>query len=542
MAARRLIDSWTSPSVSAEWSIDKLVGHLSLLLSFRRPDVALDVVIKLHDKGFVVPPMIAARILSLSQDELLANPDKLGHVLKWVANGFDPSQQRAKLEHELVLVVLTTFKKLGRTDLAGQVFEMWADGLDENEVGAAKVWSAAISLHAMDKNTAGAYHVFNLWRARWKKLHGPNNDSETNLVASVDAAAAQTPMSPPDEPYSTMLNYLATQKPGGTLQRDPVYRFLATVRDDRVPLTVHMYNALMRVELVRRRFISFWGLWQRLTDSIEQRNATSWRLAVQAKVARDLAGRLRGRKRIGSPMHEVIPHFNDSAAPSARLLFRQLLDEHLRRTRNEPRRRLSTKEGVVLSTIQLNTFLDMFVNLGDWVAAQIVLETFKTHRIEPDEQTHARVVVGVVKLWERDKLQVQLDEARNLDWGGRDRQLTWQDKKRAALMGGREGLEMIQKIVDQRKMRVNLWTRDGHTGGSSRGDSHDDEVKMETDRLPPAPWMLQREVRELGYLTSLLRRCHGATEAEWEEQLAQVRAEMVPKVAKTSRHMQQLPQ
>ncbi|KAK4053832.1 hypothetical protein OIV83_001488 [Microbotryomycetes sp. JL201] len=541
MAAKRLLDSWKTPAACSDWSSEKLVGHLSLLLSFRRPDVALDTVIKLHDKGFAIPPTIAARILSMMQDELLVDPDKLAQVLRWMAHGFEASRQQGlQLEPELVFAVLMTLKRMGRTDLAGHVFQMWADGLKADQVGEAKIWSAAISLHALDKNTAGAYHIFNLWRARWKRLNPTRAPSLEPTDAVTEAeSVSMTLQSPPDEPYSTMINYLAAQKPATSAQRDPVYRFLAIVRDDNVPLTVHMYNSLMRVELYRRRFTSFWGLWRRLADSDQRKNAASWRLAVEAKVARDLASRLRGR-RIGSLMHEVVPQFNEANAPSARVLYSQLLAEHAIATGNSPRTRLSTKQGVVLTSRQLNTFLDMFVSLGDWVAAQIVIETFRTHRIEPDEQTHARVVVGVVKSWERDKLQVELDEARNLGRSGITRLQSWQERKQAAMMGGEQGLEMIQKIVEQRKMRVNLWTRADDKVGSKNGEEEREAIRMETKSLPPAPWMIQREVRELGYLTSLLRRCQGATEAEWKEQLASARSAIVPQAESSSYEQQSL--
>ncbi|KAK4058814.1 hypothetical protein OIO90_000260 [Microbotryomycetes sp. JL221] len=552
-AAQRLIQSWTTSESSSDWPIDNLVGHLSLLLSFRQTDVAVETVTRLAEKGFQISPSILVRLLSTAYDDLLKHPDKLALVVEWVATSLSRSTSTAQplsadTRDELVFVTLMTLKRMGRTDWGGRVFQEWANGLKQDEVGPAKVWSAGISLHALDRHVKGARYIFDVWRARWKRLN------ETSVTNAVESGSSSTKLSPPDEPYTTMLNFLASQNLEMTSQRDPVYRFLAIVRDDNVPLTIHVFNSLLHVEVCRRRFTSFWGLWDQLSKAGPDvlRNGYSWRLAVEAKISRDAAGRVRSRRRVGSPLHDVMTQFNDSNAPSARALFQQFLEQQSTTTKHRPGVKVATKAGgSVFTTRLLNTFLDMFVRLGDWTAAKIVLESYRVHKLEPDEQTHSTVVVGVVRSWERDKLTGSLVEAEGLFDNKRQ---SWEDRKRAASMGGPQAVELIQRIVEQRKMRVNMWVKQSVEAGQIVDDAKMSEADAVTDigsegvsiaqpgrgaELPPAKWMVRRELRELGYLEDLLQRCQGVVdEQEWHSELARARHDMLPE-SKSARQLRE---
>lgn len=198
--------------------------------------------------------------------------------------------------------------------------------------------------------------------------------------------------------------------------------------------------------------------------------------------------------------------------------------------------------------------------MRDWPAAAVVLESFAVARVEPNSATHANVVLGVVSAWEKGKVERgRLEEEGGLEWrsGGKKR------RGGVSLLDRRlDGLELVRRIMGQRKMRIALWTRrreetpqaeeegEGEEGTNAarvppteerlpRQIDMDMDIELveddhppsaSTPRLPPPPpaWMIRRELRDTAYLTSLLRRCEGLSDPDWALTMVEARKEILP--------------
>lgn len=493
----------------------ELVGHVWLLVQYAEKSLALDAAFELHKSGFSLPSRLLVELLSTCYDELLLSPEKLSLVVGWLKD--DVARQGDKeteWRDTMTVKVMELLKRMGRNEWALGIFDAWAPTLPSTEVGSEAAWCLAISLKAADEDVRGARDVFYAWRQRWRHV---------NVLPLGECATDSNPpvlAQPPARPYITLINFLATKNVAVPTRADPLYRLLAILQTDNVPLSVSLYNSLLRVELYRSRFASFWGLWNRMLEDGWRRNRTTWKLAVRAKEWRDTLRRQRGRK-IGSPMQSVLPGFNDARAPASRDLFRQLLIDHQTDTGHRPSLRLPIKDTQIVTASMLNTFLRLFISLGDWPAVQVVLESFAVHRCEPDESTHGTIIIGIVRAWEKGKLVGELEEARGIDESENSTA-----RRRAIALGGPQGLELINRITETRRMRVGLWTevKDGE-GGS--GELAEGKVDVERPRTAPE-WMRRRELRDTAYLKSLLRQCQGMRHQEWQSNMAAVRKEMLP--------------
>lgn len=548
----------------------EMVGLASLFVQYDEPELGLDAVLAIHKLGYNIPGKLVVQLLSTAFDELLLAPDKLSILIEWLKlenaradrRNLGDSQQKPDAIHkprptdEMVVKTMTLLRKMGRNEWALDVFESWVARLDEQDPGWEVPWTMAISLHAVDHDVRGAKSVFNAWRQRWQS-------AQEARAASVRARAGDrpvhvAPLRPPSRPYLTLINFLATQNTHLPVATDPLYRLLALLRTDNVALSISVYNALLRVELYRSRFGSFWGLWARMRQDGWQPNRATWRLLAKAQEWRDSLQRQRSRA-VKSPLQSVLPGYDDARAPSSRELFRLLLSDHQQQTGHrpslaKPQHTPSAKgrniDGIkpLVDTSMLNAYLRLFVNLGDWAAATVVLESFGVYHCEPDEATHGAVILGVVRSWEKGTLRGELAEAsgitnrlgytssygplrnhssrsRRQPGGGTPASAVWRTQR------GAQGLELVNRIVEARNMRVGLWTtRNQQTdvGGDSAETASTTAGSSGSSSVPAPDWMLRREMRETWYLKSLLRRCEGLEPPQWHALMASVRREMLP--------------
>lgn len=508
---------------------EQLLGLAHLFFAYNKPELAMEAVLKLHERGLRIPPAMAVKLLQSAYHELVVDQDKLATVVGWLKEGV--MNERAKDEGEamdvqLVLTVMSLLKRLGHAEWAMSIFEAWLDALPEGQVGPSMVWSQAISVLASVEDVVGAREVFMEWRRRWRSVHLPSSSATPSRPSSSVASTSAEPTPsrprstiPPEQPYTTLLSFLAS-RPSSTPQRkDPIIPILALIKHDHLPLSLGLFHTLLRVEMHRKRFPSFWGLWSKLAEGGWQRNHVSWSLAIKAIVHSSSIQRRRARK-YGSPLQTILPEpYTDAHGPKARDLFCQFLQNHQQATNGRPALELAKDDGAVTSTNILNRFLSLFVDRGDWQAAAVVLETFSVHRVEPNEATHGDVVVGVVRHWEKGKLRGALEEEQGLlGADGDGPEAAGRMRRRAEMLGGRAGGQLISRILEQRQFRVKMFVEGGGVEESG--------VQLAQQR-PPA-WMLEKERREMAYLFSLLRRSEGMDELRWKEEMAKTRAEMLP--------------
>lgn len=538
-ALRLFLASLAKPIANAQ--PDSVHGHAWLFLTYGRPELALEAVEAMHQRGYKLGQPLCVKLLQTARHELVLRPDKLTMVIGWIRDGITGDAAAGmEIDADLVATALNVLKRMGRGDWAVGIFEAYCGTLPEKEVGATPLWSSIIGVMGIENNVDGARDYFHRWRQAWFKQHPfsqnsfipPRKDSAVGTTRDATTArgafdpspttASPTPAtslpttSPPEEPYLALLGILTHAISSVPAKQDFAYRFLPILHRDGVELSVNIFNALLRLELYRKRYSSFWGLWRTMAEGSWSRNQRTWKLAINAKVWRDTTRRQRGRKHT-SPLQELAGYTN-GRAPSSRDLFRQYLTDHHAQTKGRPALTRPTAQSPLMTTEMLNSFLSLFVAIGDWRAATVVLESYGVHRVEPNQATHGAVVVGVVKWWEKGKLRGELEE---------EYEIEGMERRRASVLDGSAGMEMISKILEERKMRVGLWATPPVPGLESEEGELLGQEPIGTN--PPPVWMVRRELRELGYLVSLLRRCEGLDEVRWGEQMAEVRREILPK-------------
>ncbi|GAA6062481.1 hypothetical protein JCM10212_000017 [Sporobolomyces blumeae] len=543
-----------------------LEGLTWIFFLFREPLLALEAVSAISSRGYLISTRLASKCLRSSAHEILFNPDRLVDVLGWIRNGIARDAREAKpTDPRMIETTMDAVKRMGRTDWAEQVFRAYRASLEPHEVGHPRIWAAAIAALAAGGDITAAQLVFNDWRTAHFRL---------NATDSTDDGSTR---SPPEQPYLALLNHFAVNSPPLPVSKDPAYLLLKLMQFDKVRLSDAFLNALLRTELSRKRFSSFWGLWNLFDLDVVramgiERDSSTWKLAVRAKLVGEHARRQRGRLH-NSPVLRLCPvPYVEAWTPSSRDLFARLLATRLDLTSHRPSLRLSTKkrdpiaatpsspvptESAAASSSSsdsassanlLNSFLSLFLSYRDFAAAQVVLETFAVHRIEPNAQTHATVVLAIVKLWEKGKV----DRAIEQGWAG-----TWaEEREKDKRYGRRRGeersarpaaVELIRTILERRKMRVSVWSEQPrkdvptradqvHASRPSaraevrRGDDPANDVASDLDNpVEAAPdWMVTRELRDTSYLVELLRRSSGLDEAGWERLMKQTRNEILP--------------
>lgn len=517
-------------------------GFAWLFCQYRQPALARQAAAAMHDQGYVVTPRLASRLLRMSHDDLLLQPDVLARVLSWLSEGMLRDKQHGgkDVDEAMLETVLDVLKRMGRSDWLVDVFNAYRATLDAGHPGSPRLWGIVISAKTNEGDVRAAQELFSTWRALYEA-------AQCSAARKRDPSSSDeiAPSPPPPQPYLALLHHFSA---GTTYiaSRDPAYKLIAVAMQHGLLPSTDLLNALLRTELHRRRWPSFWGLWAQFEPLSLERNEASWGLAIKAKLWHDAARRQRGRLH-ASPLHAVAPFsYAEAAPPPARALFRAALAARLAATKHRPSLVLSTKQPSSLSPPLLNIFLDLFVARRDWAAAAVVLETFRVHRLEPDARTHAAVVLGIVRLWERGRLRAEVlgaGESRAEEGDDVYDEAAQARRRRRAVMGGPQGVELIRKILEGRKMRVGLWTGKGPSpaenvdkvdqgaAGPAGATEHVQQGSADADAEgpPSAPaWMTRRETRDLEYLSTLLHRCADLSEEEWVRALEETRREMLP--------------
>ncbi|GAA6008972.1 hypothetical protein JCM10207_004049 [Rhodosporidiobolus poonsookiae] len=506
-----------------------------LFLRYRQPVFACEAVRALHRQGYAVSPLLAAKLLAALSEGMEEDTESLVMVLEWLSGGILAGKRAQKAADERMLeTVFEILLRLGREDWLAEVFRVYRSTLEDGEVGSSRLWGHAITASARNGDVGFAKQLFREWRTAYFTRTPPR---------VLDDKVPPDSTSPPSAPYLALLTHYAEKAPNLPPQRDPAYVFLAEVKSDNLAPSTALLNTLLRVELHRNRFSSFWGVWRQFGTLSIGRSPVSWVLAIQAKL-KDESTRMshrRGRAR-DSPLLASAPFpYREVKTPAARALFRDLLTERLAHTNHRPSRRLPTTSSDALTPDLLNSFLDLFVARHDLCAATVVLETFAVHRLEPNARTHGSVVVGVVKQWERGRLRGRLfeaDEARAA--GGQElygtselERLRGKARRTERIFGGGDSLAVIRKILERRKVRAGLWAAKPSASVTASGEGVADETAEEQgDPILHAgalPVETRTELRDLGYLVSLLRRAQGMTRREWTKAMHAVRREMLPK-------------
>ncbi|GAA5978555.1 hypothetical protein JCM10908_004402 [Rhodotorula pacifica] len=512
-----------------DWSAERAEGFAWLFVHYRQPDLARHAAAAIQEQGFLISTAFASKILRMHKDELIFEPEALARVLEWLSEGLARDRRAGAVVDEGMLeTVLEVLKRMGRSDWLEQVFKAYRDTLDEGEIGSARLWSFVIGAKLLDGDVREAEKLFDTWR--------------TGYQANQSAASP-----PPPAPYLVLLAHYASRPYSGPSSRDPAYRFIALCQSDELELASDYVDLLLRTELSRKQHTSFWSLWKAYDDTTRglTRSRATWLLAIRAKMYMDKSDR-----DTASPLRRLVPlRFEQARAPTSRQLFRQLLQQRLAQVGNRPTRRLpnSTADPFITADV-LNLLLEHFVATRDWQAATVVLETFRVHSVEPDFKTHGNVVLGVVKQWRRGKVRGRLEDFGEggvfVDEGGGGDQHPFDDpqvlraRQRgfASVRSQQQGLELIRKILDERKMRVGLWTREADASEAHANEVHlsptasPQEQKDDLDTPAPATsrWMAQRERRDLEYLTLLLQRCEGVDEEDWNRLMVKAREEILP--------------
>ena len=452
-------------------------GLVDLFLSLHHPTIALEAISLADQAGLRIPPEICVQLLHTAMDDLLLEPDKLSQVIGWLESGIAGSGASDEpMEAELVAVVLDALKRLGRADWVAQIFEAYRSSLPPSSVGSPHLWSLLISAQGQDGDLTTARRTFNTWRS----LH----------------FSSPSPSPPSERPYLTLLDLLSTHSPRRSRSQSPDV-FLTLIASDALPLSPPLFASLLRLELSRKRFPSFWNLFARMDLLFFRRNRAVWRLAIKAT--------------------SWETKWNP-AGPGARGLFKAFLAQRQRELGGRtPDARV---EVTIVDAGTLDAFLRLFIERGDWPGAEVVLECYGAHRVEPSERTHGVVVLGVVKAWEKGSVE-GLKEAEGVKVERRG----WGRMKEE---GELRGAGILRKILEERKMRVGMWTtRETEEEEQQEKEERATTFKEIAGRETPR-WMLQREMREMGYLSSLLRRCEGLGVEEWRERMKKVRKEVLP--------------
>ncbi|GAA5931777.1 uncharacterized protein JCM15063_001565 [Sporobolomyces koalae] len=531
-ALKTFLDHLQSPDQSHTGRT--LEGLVWIFFSYRQPRLALEALVHMHEQGYQASSRVAAKLLRSCGTEILFDSDALVKILGWIRDGITRDHQtQGKVEAHLVETVLDTLKKLGRTDWARQVFQAYRDSLTPNQVGAARVWAAAIAAHAAGSDVQAAQELFKDWRTAYM-AHEPKADP-----------------TPPEPPYLALLNHFAINCPPLPASKDPAYLLLNLIKADRLPPSTAYLNALLRTELYRKRFSSFWGIWNLYDDPQAQahgvvRDHATWKLASRAKLISDESRRQRGRLH-NSPLLDLSPlPYQESHTPNSRSLFSQVLSSRLEVTSRRPALRVPIRkpdpfaagpsaESPQASANLLNSFLSLFLSYQDYSAAVVALETFHVHRIEPTPTTHSTVVCAIIKLWEKGKLDTRDDQDLFVGSGtAREEQERRRKQRVAGTLQGPMAIEVIKTILESRKVRVRLWQQDarGSTDQeeTAKGEQANEDGPEGIDSVsePPPAWMVQRELRDTSYLVDLLERCSGLDPDEWQVALDVTRKDLLP--------------
>jgi len=451
-------------------------------------------------------------------------------VLRWIQVGIEREKREGKeIDENMIETVMDVLKKMGRNDWSQQVFEAYRGTLEQGKIGSARLWAQAIAAQAAAGDVMKAQLLFKDWRTGYLAVRGSRPEESKSS-------------SPPEPPYLALLNHFAVNSPPLPASKDPAYLLLQLTKHDRLAPSTAFLNALLRTELSRKRFSSFWGIWHLFdhADATSQgvvRDAASWKLATRAKLVSDQTRRQRGRIH-HSPLLDLSPlPYTESYTPSSRSLFAQLLATRLVLTSNRPSLRLPTPQPDPLasstsnSTISssatlLNSFLSLFLSNQDYPSAIVVLETFHVHRIEPNSSTHSTVVLSIIRLWEKGKLSNKGDGREEEDLFGGTLGIEEKERRRRSRvernLKGPLAIEAIRKILEARKIRVGLWR--GKSIDQEGGEGEEGEGARES----PPDWMVQREMRDTSYLVDLLQRCSGLEKEEWSQALENTRRELLP--------------
>jgi len=511
-----------------------LEGLTWIFFLYRQPLFALSAIDDMHSKGYQISSRLSSKLLRSCGNELLFDSDGLVKVLKWIQQGIEREKQEGKeIDENMIETVMDVLKKMGRNDWSEQVFGAYRGILEEGKIGSARLWAQAIAAQAAAGDVMKAQLLFRDWRNGY--LEGKARAGQLEEQTSP----------PPEQPYLALLNHFAVNSPPLPASKDPAYLLLQLTKNDQLVPSTAFFNALLRTELYRKRFSSFWGIWNLFdnTDVISRgvvRDAASWKLATRAKLVSEHTRRQRGRIH-HSPLLNLSPlAYTESHTPSSRSLFAQLLLTRSELTSNRPSLRLPTPQPDPLassnsttssSATLLNSFLSLFLSTQDYPSALVVLETFHVHRIEPNPSTHSTVVLSIIRLWEKGRLTTgtRRDREEEEDLFGGTLGFEEKERKRRSRveknLKGPRAIEAIRNILEKRKIRVGLWR------GKQTVEDEDEGGEGEVERREPSPppdWMVQREMRDTGYLVDLLERCSGLEKEEWNRVLEETRRELLP--------------
>ncbi|BGP30084.1 hypothetical protein JCM10296v2_001836 [Rhodotorula toruloides] len=499
--------------------------------------------------GYPVSTRLAGKLLREFKNRVIVDLDALAAMLSWLSHAMVREKGEGGLvDIELVDTVMDMLKQLGKTDWLLEVFRAYRDCLDPDDIGSPRLWQLAISAHTADGDEPAARALFD----RWRRLDQQRRRHLATAENASDEIKAELHSPPPEQPYLAMLDYYAACGRGQSTSHDPAYRFVALCTKDGLAPSTKSLHSLLRLELMRHRWTSFWGIWKAFDELGVPRNHLTYSLGARASLWRLTTKRRPEPQSRYSPLHDAVSfQYTQVLPPDMRQLLRTVLSLRLEATGHRPHRRLSTKEDEIVTVDLLNKLLDYFVKDNDWPAAAIVLETFKVHRFEPNPHTHAVVVCGIVKQWQRRRLDHKLDgllgsvsafdgpEAAN--------------SRRSWLVSPATTVDAVAKILELRKMRVALWTKRDAAEEVEEDDSAtitveyvptmptqsqeeiEAEQRTEERRRKKTQWMISRELRETGYLVELLRRCEGSSEEDWKALLAETRKEVLPTPLKQPR-------
>ncbi|KAJ8295475.1 hypothetical protein OF846_001701 [Rhodotorula toruloides] len=529
-------------------SAEEVEGFVWLFVQYRQPELARTATAAMEAAGYPVSTRLAGKLLRNFKNRVIVDLDALAAMLSWLSHAMVREKGEGGLvDVELVDTVLDMLKRLGKTDWFLEVFRAYRDCLDPDDIGSPRLWQLAISAHTADGDEAAARALFD----RWRRLDQQRRQRLATAETPSDEIKAELHSPPPEQPYLAMLDFYAAHGRGQSSTSDPAYRFVSLCTKDGLAPSTKFLHSLLRLEMMRHRWTSFWGIWKAFDELGVQRNHLTYSLGARASLWRLTTKRRPEPQSRYSPLHDVVSFgYTQVVPPDMRQFLRTVLSLRLDATGHRPHRRLSAKENEIVTVDLLNKLLDYFVKDNDWPAAAIVLETFKVHRFEPNPHTHAVVVCGIVKQWQRRRLDHKLDgllgsvsafdgpEAAN--------------SRRSWLISPATTVDAVAKILELRKMRVSLWTK----RDPSEYVEEDDSATITVEYVPTTPtqsqaeieaeerkderrrkktqWMISRELRETGYLMELLRRCEGSSEEDWRALLAETRKEVLPTPIKPS--------
>ncbi|SCZ96603.1 BZ3500_MvSof-1268-A1-R1_Chr4-4g07469 [Microbotryum saponariae] len=543
-------------------SSENFVSLLRLFIEYGQISCALEALKASRRKGWAIPASIAKLVITNSASQIVSNPAYLETLVEWVKQLQEPTEDEMersaedrKLGAHFALAAMDALKRVGQSDAALEIFANHIDSAHEGDIGRPEMWAEAIRCKASDRDIDGAQELFFQWRTLWfesrvsetlpvlETTESSLHRRSKGLMTHTGGQDLTILESPPAEPYLALLNFLAIATYRRPAERDAAYSIVSLLHQDRVRLSTPVFNALLRVELQRAHFTSFWGLLARMMQGGWQRDHMTWRLCIQALIQPQVrressmlrASSSRGLRTAHRPnrveAHRASPLQREAGYPSqdpptARALYRSFLDAHREATGGK---RLLVLPGLlkpIMSTITLNTFLKLFLQRQDWVAVAHVLEAFKVYGLDPNERTHGQVVVGLVKLWEKGNVVGIIEEEDAMDRG----QLTWDNRERTlkAQRQSTNGMQLIARILQKRREKHAAWDKEAVSWDEEAGD---EKINVASGKTPER--VATKELRDVGYLIDLLRSCSGASEDEW----VQLRAEALNEFGQSAQNL-----